>query len=193
MKRKLIILLIGYYILGIIQSCDLHYCEDVDYYDFNNISITVVDSLIETEDSLNFVLQASDLNWMAQCQGNFSIFQNSYALACEEGWAGMKTPLTKIEITSNADFSEEYPANTILNDLITIDLCTADGYYDCDRKYLDLNNIDLKKFMNPQNQYMANLFIITRPTEAKEHKFTFKLYKSDGSIITSESEKIVWK
>ncbi len=193
MKRKLTILLIGYYILGLIQSCDLHYCEDVDYYDFNNMSITVVDSIINTEDSLHLILRASDLNWSAQFQDNFSIFQNSYALGCKEGWAGMKIPLTKIEITSNADFSDDYPANAILNDLITIDLCTADEYYDCDRKCLNLNDIDLKNFMNPQNLYQANLFIIERPTEAKEHKFTFKLYKSDGSIITSESEKIVWK
>ncbi len=193
MKRKLIILLTVYYILGLIQSCDLHYCEDVDYYDFNNISITVVDSIIDPADSLHFLLRASDLNWMAKCQGNFSIFQNSYALGCEEGWAGMKIPLTKIEITSNANFSDDYPANAILNDLIKIDLCTANEYYDCDRKCLDLNDIDLKQFMNPQNLYMAKLFIVERPTEAKEHKFTFKLYKSDGSIITSESKKIVWK
>ncbi len=193
MKRKVIILLIGYYILGLIQSCDLHYCEDVDYYDFNNISITVLDSIIETNDSLHFILQASDVNWLAQCQGNFSIFQNSYALGCNGGWAGMKIPLTKIEVTSNADFSDDYPANTILNDLITIDLCTADEYYDCDRKRLNLKDIHLKNFMNPQNLYMAKLFITERPTEAKEHKFTFKLYKSDGSIITSESKKIVWK
>ena len=47
--------------------------------------------------------------------------------------------------------------------------------------------------MDPQNQYMANLFIRKRPTKAKEHIFLFKLYKSDGSIISSESEKIVWK
>lgn len=193
MKRKVIILLLGCYILGVIQSCDLHYCKDVDYYDFSSVSIIEQDSVVEIDDSLNLRIQASNLDWMAQNQFNFSIIPNSYALACDQGWAGMKSPLTKIEITGDSDFNEDYLAHSLLNDLVTIDLCIADDYFDCDRKYLKLNEVALKKFMNPQNQYMANIFIVERPTKTKELKLTIKLFKSNGDIIIAESNSIIWK
>jgi len=193
MVKKVIILIFAYYILGIGQSCDLHYCEDVDYYDFTGISLTEMNSIIELGDSLNFRIQALNLDWMAQNQFKFEMFPKTYALACESGWAGMKFPLTRIEITSDSDFNDEYPANTILNDLVTIDLCTAEDYYECDVKYLKLNDIDLTKFMNPQNQYMANLFIVEKPSKSNEHKLTIKLFKSNGEVITAETNNIIWK
>lgn len=55
---------------------------------------------------------------MAQNYNNPSLIKESYALECDYEWNGMKIPLTKIEITSSADFNEVYPANTLLNDLI---------------------------------------------------------------------------
>lgn len=179
--------------MGVIQSCDLNYCKDVDYYDFSSMSIIEQDSVVEIEDSLNIRIQASNLDWMAQNHSNFSIIPNSYALSCEYGWAGMKSPLTKIEITSDADFNKDYPAHTLLNDLITIDLCIAEDYYGYDRKYLKLNEIDLMKFMNPQNQYMANIFVVERPTKSLEHKLSIKLFKLNGDIISAETNSIVWK
>jgi len=130
---------------------------------------------------------------MAQNQFKFEMIQTVSALGCEEGYAGMKIPLTKIEITSDSDFSDDYPANTILNDLVTIVLNTADDYYGSNYEYLKLNNIALDKFMNPQNQYMANLYIAERPTKEKEHKLTIKLFKSNGEIITAASNILVWK
>ena len=193
MIKKGIILIIGYYFIGIIQSCDLHYCEDVDFYDFSKIELVEVNSEIELNDTLNIWVHAHNLDWMAQNQFKFDMIQTISALGCESGWAGMKFPLTKIEITSNSDFNDDYPANTLLNELITINLCTAEDYYDCNIEYLKLNNIDLVKFMNPQNQYMADLFIVERPTKEKEHKLTIKLFKSNGDIILAESNKLIWE
>lgn len=192
MKRKAIFLILGYYILGLIQSCDLNFCEDVDYYDFSGVNIIERNSVIELEDSLDIMVQALNMDFMAENQSYFTIVPNSYAISCDEGWAGMKSPLTKIEVTSNADFSDNYPANTLLNELITIDLCTAEGYYDCERKYVKLNEIDVRKLINPQNQYSANLFIVERPTNANEHKLTIKLFKSNGNIITAQSNSLSW-
>ncbi len=40
MIKKGLLLLFAYYLVAIFQSCDLHYCEDVDYYNFTEISIT---------------------------------------------------------------------------------------------------------------------------------------------------------
>jgi len=193
MIKKGIILIIGYYLIAIIQSCDLHYCEDVDFYDFSNIEIVKVNSVIELNDTLNIQIQANNLNWMAQNQLKFNIIQTVSALACEAGWAGMKFPLTKIEITSNSDFNDDYPANTLLNELVTINLCTAEDYYECNNEYLKLNNIDLVKFMNPQNYYMADLFIVERPTKEKEHKLTIKLFKLNGDTIIAETNILIWK
>jgi hypothetical protein len=193
MKKKVIILLIGYYIFGIVQSCDLHYCEDVDYYDFAGLNAAEKDSIIAIDDSLNIIVQAINLDWMTQIHFNYGLIANSYALGCNEGWAGMKYPLTKVEITSNSDFNEEHPANSILNDLITISLCTAEGYYDCDSKYLNLDDIELNKFMNPQNQYLANLYLVKRPSKEQTHRFTIKLFKSDGTVISTETNNIIWE
>jgi len=130
---------------------------------------------------------------MAQNQFKFQTMQKLSALSCEEGWAGMKIPLTKIEITSNSDFNDDCPANTLLNDLVIIRISTSDDYYDYSPEYLKLNDIELVKFMNPQNFYMADLFIIQRPTKAKEHKLTVKLFKSNGDTITAQSNIINWK
>jgi len=193
MIKKSAILLMIYTILGIIQSCDLHYCENVDFYDFTNIKINEINPNIELNDSLKFRIEALNLGWMAQNQFKFEIIQTVSALGCKEGYAGMKSPITKIEITSDSDFNDDYPANTILNDLVTIVLNTADDYYGSNYEYLKLNNIDLVKFMNPQNQYMANLIIVERPTKEKEHKLTIKLFKSNGEIITVDSNRFVWK
>lgn len=193
MKTKTLILVIIYAILGFIQSCDLHYCENVDYYDFSNFEINVLNPNVELGDSLNIQLEPLNLDWMATNQFKFEFIQTAYALSCEEGYAGMKYPLTKIEVTSDCDFSDKYPANTILNDLVTIVLNTSDDYYGINYEYLKLNNIPLNKFMNPQNRYTANLIIVERPTKEKEHILTIKLYKSNGELITAVSNKIVWK
>jgi len=193
MKKKTIILVIVYTILGFIQSCDLHYCENVDYYDFSNIKINVMNPNVELDDSLNIQLEPLNLDWMARNQFKFEVIQTATALDCQEGYSGMKNPLTKIEITSDSDFSDNYPANTLLNDLVTIFLNTAEDYYGNNYEYLKLNNIALDKFMNPQNRYMANLTIAERPTKEKEHILTIKLYKSNGEIMTAVSNKLLWK
>lgn len=182
-----------YTFLSMIQSCDLHYCEDVDFYDFMKIEINEINPNIELYDTLNIRIQAYDLDWMAQNQFKFDMIQTVSALACESGWAGMKFPLTKIEITSDCDFNDDYPSNTLLNELVTINLCTAEDYYECNNEYLKLNNIDLVKFMNPQNHYMADLFIVERPTKEKEHKLTIKLFKSNGDTIIAESNMLMWE
>ncbi len=193
MKKKTIILIIVYTILGFIQSCDLHCCENVDYYDFSNIKINVMNPNIELGDSLNIQIEPLNLDWMAKNQFKFEVIQTATALDCREGYSGMKNPLTKIEITSDSDFSDYYTANTLLNDLVTIVLNTAEDYYGSNYEYLKLNNIALDKFMNPQNQYMANLIIAERPTKEKKHILTIKLYKSNGEIMTAVSNKLTWK
>jgi len=148
---------------------------------------------IELGDSLNIQIEPLNLDWMAKNQFKFEVIQTATALDCREGYSGMKNPLTKIEITSDSDFSDYYTANTLLNDLVTIVLNTAEDYYGSNYEYLKLNNIALDKFMNPQNQYMANLIIAERPTKEKKHILTIKLYKSNGEIMTAVSNKLTWK
>ena len=193
MIKKGLLLLFAYYLVAIFQSCDLHYCEDVDYYNFTEISITESNNTIVADDSLHIQIQALNLDWMAHSQFGFDFFSKAYALACNEGWAGMKYPLTGIEFTSNADFNEDYPANSLLNELFKIQLCIADYYYDCDLQHLKLSEIDLKKFMNPQNSYRAVIYLAEKPSMEMEHVFTIKLLKSDGSVIIAETRSIIWE
>jgi hypothetical protein len=47
--------------------------------------------------------------------------------------------------------------------------------------------------MNPQNSYMAVIYLAEKPSMEMEHVFTIKLLKSDGSVIIAETKSIIWE
>jgi hypothetical protein len=139
MVRKLVILVAAYLILGI-NSCDRGFCKDVDYYDFSKVQIRIKNSkIIGQLDSLNFEINQLDTRYMAINRYQFNLMESAYALPCDYGWKGMKIPLVKIEITSDSDFNEDYPANTLLNDLIIVKLRKDNNHYP--PEYLSLIHI----------------------------------------------------
>jgi len=194
MKNKAIILLIGYFVLVIIQACDRNFsCEGGEFFDFTGVTLTAKNSNIEAGDSLHLEINSQNLYFMAENHCNFQLISNSYALSCDDGWAGAKFPFTKIEITSDFNFNENYPANSLLNDIVIVDLCTDDDAYPCYNELLNLSEIDLKFFMSKRNGYFANIYIKERPTSGAEHKFRIKLYKENGDVLTAESGNVIWE
>ena len=72
---------------------------------------------------------ANDVRYLAreQCSGG-GLVNTAYALKCEpDGYNGLKSPITKIDVISTTRFSEEHPAGTPLNEFVEMET-TTDGY-----------------------------------------------------------------
>jgi hypothetical protein len=137
---------------------------------------------------------------MAGLFDDFSLISKAHALDCEpEGWGGMKYPVIGIEITSDSDFDDQYLANSLLNDLVTIHeldmiepgkipYSANDGRIEPNAyQYKKLKDADLSKIL------WSDMYITDHPIASKEHILTIKLIKSNGDIISMHSDKIVWQ
>lgn len=189
MIKKATILIFGYLFLGIATSCDRNLCKDIlDYYDFSEIHWDVEEStlnILET-DTLNFTLK-TEIEYLAH-QHSFNLFSSAYALSClEHGNQGMKFPMTKIEITSNSDFDENHPAGAVLNDIIYIIKTVGEPV----TKLMD--EFAFESIFTSVQGDRTSFLLPTQPDVASEHVFTMKVYKSNGDIVSSESEIIIWE
>ena len=172
-------LLIGYLVT---LSCH-NPCDDVKYYDFSTMDIIVMNPVVDINDSLVFQLRPLDVEYLAYQYPVAGMANTALAFDCDDGWGGMKHDITKTEITSNADFSDRYPAGSSLNDIVTIDALVEPHKI----QYSKLETVDLSKSV------WSNMYIDRRPTLDSTHQLTVALYKSDGETITTESGEIVWE
>ena len=195
MIKKIMILAGIYFILIlVVNSCDYGVCKDVDYYDFSEVQIQIKNSnTIESQDSLIFKINQLDTRYMAQKRIEFNIIKSTYALNCDFGWNGMKIPLTKIEITSNSDFNEEHPANTLLNDLIIIKILEEPNKFHSEYHFEKFDSVAFETLL-PRIDYLnPDFYIVEHPTIDLTHRLTVKIYKSNGDILITESEQIFWE
>lgn len=182
MKKTLTVFLI-FGVLSILSSCLENLCEDKKYFDFNSMTINTKSTEILQNDSLAFNISALDGYFLGYSTPKFSLINSAYAFDCDEGWGGLKYPLTKIEVTSNSDFNGSYPANTLLNELIRIDVWIEGSG--------EIKNMKLSE-VNLSNNFESQMFISQGPTTSKEHILTVKLFKSDGNVIEAKTDKIIW-
>ncbi|MEN8249384.1 MAG: hypothetical protein ABFS32_10670 [Bacteroidota bacterium] len=182
MKKTLTVLAI-FGALSILSSCLDKICEDKKYFDFNTMNIYIESTEILLNDSLSFHIRATDGYYLGFNMSNFSLFSSTYAFDCDEGWGGLKYPLTKIEITSDSDFNDNYPANSLLNGLVSIDAWIEETR---EIKNMKLDNVSIS------DNFESQMYISERPTISNEHTLTIKLYKSDGKVIESKTDKIIW-
>lgn len=184
MKQKvfIVILLIG--ALSPFFSCFEKMCSDSRYYDFNRASIKVKNYFLADNDSLEFQIQIDDIDYMGFNQLKPLLIPTASAgMDCEKGWDGMKYPITKIEITSSSDFSTDYPAGSLLNDIVTAYTWLEGNTY----LYVSLNDIEVSK------AFQSRMHILLRPTLSQDHVLTFRLHKSNGEVVSFESENIHWE
>jgi len=193
-KKLLTIILSCFSILLIVQSCDSGYCKDVDFYDFSQVQIYIKKSTsIETNDSLNFEIPQLDTRYMAQNHPKLELINTVYALNCDYGWNGMKIPLTKIEITSNADFNEDHPKNTLLNDLIIAKVVIDDESYNREYEFKMFDKVRFERILPREYTLNPDFYIVEKPSLEQTHQLTIKIFKSNGDIITAKSEEIFWE
>ncbi len=194
MIRKMMILAGVYFTLIVfMNSCDYGFCKDVEYYDFMEVQIQIENSnSIESQDSLIFKINQLDTRYMAQKCIEFNIIKSTYALNCDYGSNGMKIPLTKIEITSNSDFNEEYPANTSLNDLIIVKILEDPNKFHSEYHFENFDSVEFEKLLPRIESFNPDFYIVEHPTINLTHRLTVKIYKSNGDTIIAESEKFYW-
>jgi hypothetical protein len=180
MTKKILIIIFLFNTVGIITSC-FDQCDKYQYYDFDQISIVPINPVVAIADSLTFRID-TDGKFVASNDLQFNMMSTANAtIDCDKGWGGLKFPINKIEVTSDSDFNAEFPANTILNEIIMLRKWTTDNDY----ILTTVNNID-------KGQDWTWMFIKERPTLSKSHKLTIKLFKSNGDIITGTSDLIEW-
>lgn len=181
--KKILTVLAIFIALSILSSCLDKICKDKKYFDFNTININIESTEIPLNDSLSFHTRATDAYFLGFNKSNFSLISSAYAFNCDEGWGGLKYPLTKIEITSDSDFNDNYPANSLLNGLVSIDAWIEETR--------EIKNLQLDDVSITEN-FESQMYISERPTISNKHTLTIKLYKSDGKVIESKTDKIIW-
>ena len=180
MKTKiLIILTIGFFARFLLSCAGM--CDSVKYYNFTKVELVNINQNIVENDSLKLYINPLDYECIAFNKNNIS--NSAFAIDCDDGWGGMKYPITKIEFISNADFNNDFPANTILNNLITINAWIDDVGY----KYMKLDEYDLSETI------WSDIYITSYPTIDKKHIFTVKIIKINGDTIIANSEEIIWQ
>lgn len=195
MIRKILILTGAYiFLIFIMQSCDYGFCKDVDYYDFSEVLVRIKNlTTIDTSDSLNFEIRQLDTRYMAQNCIKINLIKTTYALNCDYGWNGMKIPLTKIEITSNSDFNEDHPANSLLNDLIIVKILDEPNKFNSDYHFEKFDSVEFEKLLPRVDFLNPDFYITEHPTKDLTHRLKVKIFKSNGDIIITESEQIFWE
>lgn len=194
MTKKIMIIAAGYFIIIlIVNSCDYGFCKDVEYYDFSEVQIQIENSnTIESQDSLIFKINQLDTRYMAQIRSDFNIIKSAYALNCDYGSLGMKIPLTKIEITSNSDFNQEHPANTLLNDIIIVKILEDPNKFHSEYHFEKFDSVEFEKLLPRVENFNPDIYIAEHPTIDSTHRLRVKIFKSNGETIITESEEIYW-
>lgn len=130
-----------------------------------------------------FQIQIDDIDYLGFNRLTSSLIPTTSAADCDKGWDGTKYPIMKIEITSSSDFNDDYPSGSLLNNLVTAYAWSEGNIY----HHISLSDLNLTK------GFQSRMHISPRPSLSQDHVLTFKLHKSNGEIVSFESENIHWE
>jgi len=182
MKKKIVLLVFGIFILQFITSC----CRDSKYYDYSEMVYELSGNTIQEDEDLTIRLEAFEVEYLASNLSEFG-FSNATALSCDLGWGGMKYPLQNIEITSTSRFNDAFGPNEDLKTLFTMKKFIRGT--NNDSEFVPIKDINFAE--NPNRWFE---FLLTeRPTNEQNHNFTIKLTKTNEEIVTVVIEEITWE
>ena len=179
MKVKVIIILIGIFTIQFISSC----CKGFEYYDFTTMDAVLLTDTVGQDSSFEIELSAKDLFYLSTDFLDLG-FVSTLATSCNKGYNGMKFPFEKIEITSNADFNDEYKVNSNLFELFEIKQYKTLGQVE----YVKLSDVILEEIFGD----FIELRLSQRPMASLKYNFTFKFTKSNKEEIIVETGEITW-
>lgn len=187
MKKKILIVI---FTLNLFSFLSCLSCDEYRFYDYTGIEVVVSNPIINLEDeSLLIKVHFKGGHFLAQTNkmnnfGNSLYAYSLYAYDCDKGFDGDKYPLTRISITSDSDFNDEYLADNELNDIVYVRGTNANGEYDI---------LDKVSNFHPSQINIGYLYIYLKPELDKTHKITIEIEKSNGEILSATSEEIIWE
>ncbi len=179
MKRLILIVFIFFNLFSLL-SC-FNKCRSFRYFDYNGIRINVHNAIVDKGDSLLLGINYEGARFLSEMNFDFGNLLHAQ-IDCDKGSGGDKYPLTRIKITSNSDFNAEFPANSSLNELVSVYGRNLKGEY----VFGKVNDF-LPSEINSGYLYMSQ-----RPDIINTHKFTIEIERSDGQIMSATSEQILW-
>ncbi|MEL7120083.1 MAG: hypothetical protein AAFO07_11600 [Bacteroidota bacterium] len=183
MSKKISSILILQIILQLLFSC----CRSVQYYDYSQMEVITPDEQISITEELLIELKPLDLRFIGYKTGQFG-FSFSMAINCDEGWNGMKFPITSIEVISNANFDSIHQAGDSMNDYFLFKRFLSSDQFE----YISIEDLltDAPEGVNVDH---VDLILQKRPNLARTHQFTITLTKSNGTTISLETNPISWE
>lgn len=182
MKKKFFLLFFGLNLISL-NSCFEH-CKDYKFFDYQNIEVSVENPEVSQNDSLSFGIQYLNIEYLSSRSTQFDFGNNLHAFtSCDKGYGGEKYPLSRIKITSDSDFNDAYPAQSELNEIVTIRGTNANGEYVLGH----LNDFD------PSDLNIGYMWISDRPTLDSNHHLTIEIEKSNGDVLSATSMQIIWE
>lgn len=186
-KAILSFLLLGFFTFGLslFSGCPICKCRPEEpYFDFSNVNLVSETSRIGLGDSLQIRLELQELEYLATSCRSRSGFGALYACSCPEpGRDGAKYPIEEIEITSNQDFSANFPAGSSLNDLFIVSNTYGGGSSAVN---------DISPITSPYAEPLS-FTLSARPDSINlAHSITIQLRKSNGALVSGTTESIVW-
>ena len=126
------------------------------------------------------------INLKPKTQSYFSLIKNNYVLttglyACRELLPTTDDKIIDIKITTNKDFSDEYPQETDISELF--DIVINDWY-----NGIAANKYDLKEYLqtNPLVPREMTLILKQAPQITDEYRFTIKYFQDGVDLDYSE-------
>ncbi len=182
MRKKILMTFLTLNLISFI-SCFEH-CKNYKFFDYRDIKIVVQNPFVTSNDSLSFGVNYVDTEFLSMTKLNFNFGNSLYAAVdCDKGYGGDKYPLTRITITSDSNFNSDFPANTELNELISIRGTNSNGEYVLGK---------ISDFI-PSKVNLGYMYLSMRPENNENQKFTIEIEKSNGEILSSTSEQISWE
>jgi|GEM_PF-2010363 len=197
MKKYTLIFALAFLLPAFLGCCrDVYHVKNFDLY-FNiqheqsneallssswQIKSTDTLTLNQNYDSLHLFYEYIDFEFASLLNG-FNQF-NAYALTCDEKYV-FDNPITQFNVVTLNNFSDDYPANSTINNLVVINL---------NNEYININNYQTAENQHQSNFYTFNEMVITsKPTSGSHHQFILKSTLQDGTQINDTTSVIVWQ
>ena len=117
---KILAVLSFYLLLLAIDGCMNCDCPDniLGFFDFKNLKQEINTDALSSNQKLEITLSFDDVTYLAQLKQpcwNLGLINTTTACDCPQtGEGGLKFPLSGIKITSNKNFTPNYPTGTSL-------------------------------------------------------------------------------
>jgi hypothetical protein len=184
-----------YFCLLLVSGC----CDSETFnVQITEIEFRPVNNFVAENENFEFNLNLTDsIVAKAWNNINLNIIQKAYAFKCddEDTYRPIAT-VTEMKMKLLTDFSSEYQTNNFISELIDV------RFYNWRTQKIETKSLKIFfDFLRQDNratgrsaQLQNATYILTkRPTVSKEQQFELEFIFTDGSILTTTTETIIWE